>query len=92
LAGERVEKDMIAVKIGPELLMLVAGPPGHLERKPKPVTPHDLTQHTCIDLRLPTLRGLYAWEFERGCSSMHSDVASEHATWRPRRERRCNSC
>ncbi|MBB3977567.1 DNA-binding transcriptional LysR family regulator [Rhizobium azooxidifex] len=63
--GERVEKDMIAVRIGPELRMVVAGSPGYFERHPKPVTPHDLTQHSCINLRLPTLGGLYAWEFER---------------------------
>ncbi len=63
--GERVEKDMIAVKIGPELRMVVAGSPDYFERHPKPVTPHDLTHHTCINLRLPTLGGLYTWEFEK---------------------------
>ncbi|MCV3736111.1 LysR family transcriptional regulator [Rhizobium sp. TRM96647] len=63
--GERVEKDMIAVRIGPELRMVVAGSPAYFERHPKPVTPHDLTQHRCINLRMPTLGGLYAWEFER---------------------------
>ncbi len=63
--GERVEKDMIAVRIGPELRMVVAGSPAYFEQNPKPQTPHDLTQHRCINLRLPTLGGLYAWEFER---------------------------
>ena len=63
--GERVEKDMIAVRIGPELRMVVAGSPEYFERHPKPQTPHELTQHTCINLRLPTLGGLYAWEFEK---------------------------
>lgn len=63
--GERVEKDMIAVKIGPELRMLVAGSPEYFKRHPEPLTPHDLTRHRCINLRLPTLGGLYAWEFER---------------------------
>ncbi|MBO9126799.1 MULTISPECIES: LysR family transcriptional regulator [unclassified Rhizobium] len=63
--GERVEKDMIAVKIGPELRMVVAGSPEYFERHPKPITPQDLTHHTCINLRLPTLGGLYAWEFEK---------------------------
>ena len=63
--GERVEKDMIAVRIGPELRMVVAGSPAYFEQHPKPVTPHDLTQHRCINLRMPTLGGLYAWEFER---------------------------
>ncbi|SCW47583.1 DNA-binding transcriptional regulator, LysR family [Rhizobium mongolense subsp. loessense] len=63
--GEGVEKDMIAVRIGPELRMVVAGSPQYFERHTKPRTPHDLTQHTCINLRLPTLGGLYAWEFEK---------------------------
>ncbi len=63
--GERVEKDMIAVRIGPELRMVVAGSPDYFERHAKPQTPHDLTQHACINLRLPTLGGLYAWEFEK---------------------------
>lgn len=63
--GERVEKDMIAVRIGPELRMVVAGSPAYFERNPKPRTPYELTQHRCINLRLPTLGGLYAWEFER---------------------------
>lgn len=63
--GERVEKDMIAVRIGPELRMVVAGSPDYFRRHPKPLTPHDLTQHACLNLRLPTLGGLYAWEFEK---------------------------
>ena len=44
---------------------MVAGSPGYFERTPKPQTPHDLTQYNCINLRLPTLGGLYTWEFER---------------------------
>jgi DNA-binding transcriptional LysR family regulator len=63
--GESIEKDMIAVRIGPELRMIVAGSPDYLVRNGKPDTPHDLTRHNCINLRLPTLGGLYAWEFER---------------------------
>lgn len=63
--GEQVEKDMIAVRIGPEMRMVVAGSPEYFARNPKPATPHDLLHHTCINLRLPTLGGLYTWEFER---------------------------
>lgn len=63
--GEQVEKDMIAVRIGPEIRMAVVGSPAYFEKHPKPGTPHDLTQHACINLRLPTLGGLYAWEFEK---------------------------
>jgi DNA-binding transcriptional LysR family regulator len=63
--GESIEKDMIAVRIGPEMRMVVAGSPDYFARNPKPQTPYDLTQHNCINLRLPTLGGLYTWEFER---------------------------
>ena len=63
--GESIEKDMIAVRIGPALRMVVAGAPDYFERYPRPQTPHDLTGHNCINLRLPTLGGLYAWAFER---------------------------
>ncbi|MFJ7356478.1 LysR family transcriptional regulator [Phyllobacterium sp. NPDC097923] len=63
--GEHIEKDMIALKIGPEMRMLVVGSPDYFERHPKPLTPHDLTKHRCINLRLTTVGGLYAWEFEK---------------------------
>ncbi|MBK5568965.1 LysR family transcriptional regulator [Ensifer sp. SSB1] len=63
--GERVEKDMIAVRIGPDLRMVVAGSPEYFKHHPKPQTPHDLMHHACLNLRLPTLGGLYAWEFEK---------------------------
>jgi DNA-binding transcriptional LysR family regulator len=63
--GEQIEKDMIAVRIGPPLRMIVVGSPGYFARHPKPTTPHELTQHICINLRLSTLGGLYAWEFEK---------------------------
>ncbi len=61
--GEQVAKDMIAVRIGPEMRMAVVGSPDYLVDRPIPETPHDLTHHACINLRLPTLGGLYAWEF-----------------------------
>ena len=63
--GEQVAKDMIAVRIGPDLRMAVVGAPSYLADHPAPRTPHDLTAHSCINLRLPTLGGLYAWEFEK---------------------------
>lgn len=63
--GEAVAKDMIAVRIGPDLRMAVVGAPAYFAAHPAPKTPHDLTRHTCINLRLPTLGGLYAWEFEK---------------------------
>ncbi|GGB13303.1 LysR family transcriptional regulator [Brucella endophytica] len=63
--GEQVAKDMIAVRIGPDLRMAVVGSPAYFEKHPAPQSPHDLTEHNCINLRLPTLGGLYAWEFEK---------------------------
>jgi len=63
--GEQVEKDMVAVPIGPPMRMMVAATPGYFARRPPPRTPRDLTGHVCINLRLPTAGGLYAWEFER---------------------------
>ncbi|MGU3541101.1 LysR family transcriptional regulator [Methylobacterium sp. A54F] len=64
--GEQVEKDMVAVRIGPDMRMAVVGAPGYLAGRAKPRGPHDLTEHRCINLRLPTRGGIYAWEFEKG--------------------------
>lgn len=64
--GEQVAKDMVAVRIGPDIRMAVVCAPSYLARHPQPKIPQHLTTHTCINLRLPTLGGLYAWEFERG--------------------------
>ena len=60
--GEQVAKDMIAVRIGPDLRMAVVGAPSYFAGRATPKTPHDLTRHACINLRFPTLGGLYAWE------------------------------
>jgi len=64
--GEQVARDMIAVRIGPDLRMAVVGAPSYFERRPKPRNPEDLTAHSCINSRLPTYGGLYAWEFAKG--------------------------
>jgi DNA-binding transcriptional LysR family regulator len=63
--GEQVAKDMIAVRIGPDMRMAVVGAPAYFARNPAPVTPQDLTAHNCINIRLPTYGGLFAWEFDR---------------------------
>lgn len=63
--GEQVAKDMIAVRVGPDLRMAVVGSPVYFQRHPKPKSPHDLTQHNCITIRLPTHGGIFAWEFEK---------------------------
>ena len=65
-SGEMVAKDMVAVRIGPDLRMAVVGAPSYFAKRPPPGTPQDLTAHNCVNLRLPTHGGLYAWEFERG--------------------------
>ncbi len=64
--GELVDKDMIAVRVGPDLRMAVVGSPSYFATHAKPRTPQDLTSHNCINLRLPGHGGVYVWEFERG--------------------------
>jgi DNA-binding transcriptional LysR family regulator len=63
--GESLDKDMIAVRIGPDVRMAVVGAPSYFARRPLPKAPQDLTTQDCINLRLPTYGGLYAWEFEK---------------------------
>lgn len=65
-SGEMVAKDMIAVRIGPDMRSAVVGAPSYFSGRARPKTPQDLTGHSCINLRLPTHGGLYAWEFEKG--------------------------
>lgn len=64
--GEQVAKDMIAVRIGPDLRLAVVGAPAYFAERRAPQQPQELTGHNCINLRLPTRGGLYAWEFEKG--------------------------
>ena len=63
--GEQVAKDMIPVRIGPELRMAVVATPSYFEQYAVPTTPQDLTAHNCINVRLQTYGGIYAWEFEK---------------------------
>ncbi|HVJ02944.1 MAG TPA: LysR family transcriptional regulator, partial [Sphingomonas sp.] len=63
--GEIVARDMISVPIGPEARMLAVASPGYFAAHGRPQTLEELTQHRCINLRLPTYGGLYAWEFEQ---------------------------
>jgi len=64
--GEQIEKDMIAVRIGPDVRMLVVGAPAYFAARTAPHGPQELTAHNCINMRLPTRGGLYAWELEKG--------------------------
>ncbi|MGF6448485.1 LysR family transcriptional regulator [Paraburkholderia youngii] len=63
--GDQVAKDMIAVRIAPDLRMAVVGARGYFAKHKRPRKPQDLTEHNCINLRLPTYGGLFAWEFEK---------------------------
>jgi DNA-binding transcriptional LysR family regulator len=63
--GEQVAKNMIAVRIGPEMRMAIVASPKYFERHPVPETPQDLTSHNCINMRLPTYGGLFPWGLER---------------------------
>ena len=63
--GEQVERDMVAVPVGPDQRMAVVAAPRYFLARSKPFRPQDLTQHNCINFRQPTRGGLYAWEFER---------------------------
>jgi DNA-binding transcriptional LysR family regulator len=65
-SGEQVAKDMIAVRIGPDMRMAVVGSPSYFKGHAEPAKPQELIAHNCINLRLPTHGGLYAWEFEKG--------------------------
>jgi DNA-binding transcriptional LysR family regulator len=72
--GEQVEKDMVAVRIGPDLRMAAVAAPAYLAHHPAPHTPHDLARHECINLRLPTLGGFYPWEFEKSGRALNVRV------------------
>jgi DNA-binding transcriptional LysR family regulator len=64
--GEQVAKDMIAVRVGPDMRMAVVGAPSYFAKWSPPRRPQELISHNCINLRVPTRGGLYAWEFEKG--------------------------
>lgn len=61
--GESVEKDMIAVRIGPDWRLVAIAAPAYLAGHPAPQHPHDLVHHSCINMRQVSAGGLYAWEF-----------------------------
>jgi DNA-binding transcriptional LysR family regulator len=63
--GEQVAKDMIALRIGPDFHQALVGAPSYFARRTRPDTPHDLTAHACINLRLPTSGGLWTWPFAK---------------------------
>ena len=72
--GDQVEKDMVAVRISPEMRIAVVGSPAYFSRKAAPQTPQELSAHTCINLRLPTYDSLLTWEFERDGHQLKAHV------------------
>jgi DNA-binding transcriptional LysR family regulator len=65
-SGDIIDRDMIAVPIGADQRMAAVASPAYLARHPVPRHPNDLTDHRCINMRLPTHGGLYVWEFQQG--------------------------
>jgi DNA-binding transcriptional LysR family regulator len=76
-SGVQVAKDMIAVRIGPDMRMAIVGAPSYFEKRSVPKKPQDLTEHNCINLRLPIHGGLYAWEFEKGGRELRARVEGQ---------------
>lgn len=75
--GGQVAKDMIAVRIGPDMRMAVVGSPAYFRQHPHPTTPHELTEHNCITIRLPTYGGIFAWEFEKNGQELRVRVEGQ---------------
>lgn len=76
-SGEQVARDMIAVRIGPDIRMAVVGAPSYFKGRSEPRKPQDLVAHNCINLRLPTHDSLYAWEFEKGSRELKVRVEGQ---------------
>jgi len=75
--GEQVAKDMIAVRIGPDTRMAVVGAPSYFAKRSPPKKPQELIGHNCINLRVPTRGGLYAWEFEKSKRQLRVHVEGQ---------------
>ena len=72
--GDTIDKDMIAVPIGPKLRMAAVASPAYFASQPAPKAPSDLVAHRCINMRFPTHGGLYVWEFERRAEKLNVRV------------------
>lgn len=75
--GESLEQDMIAIPISPKMRIAVVATPEYWSKKGKPATPHELVNHNCINLRLPTYGGTYAWEFEKDAKVINVNVKGQ---------------
>ncbi|MBB6219387.1 LysR family transcriptional regulator [Rhizobium leguminosarum] len=77
--GEALAKDMVALRIGPELRMAIVGSPAYFAKNPPPRTPQDLAAHRCINLRMLSGGGLYAWELEKEARELRVRVEGQLA-------------
>ena len=84
-SGEQVAKDMIAVRIAPDMRMAVVGAPSYFRKRSEPKRPQDLIGHNCINLRLPTHGGFYAWEFQKAGRELRVRVRGSSRSMRQRR-------
>jgi len=75
--GDQVAKDMIAVRLSPDMRMAVVAAPSYFAKRDPPKTPRDLIAHNCINLHLPTYGGLYAWEFDRNGEALKVRVEGQ---------------
>lgn len=75
--GETIAQDMVAVRIGPDMRMAAVATPAYLESHRPILVPADLSDHNCINLRFPTLGGLYAWEFEKDGRELNVHVTGQ---------------
>lgn len=75
--GDQVAKDMIAVRISPDIPMAIVGAPSYLANRTVPDTPEDLLDHQCISLRMTTTKALYAWELKKGKRETQARVSGQ---------------
>lgn len=75
--GESLDQDMIAIPISPQMRMAVVATPEYWNKHGKPETPHELVNHNCINIRLPTFGGIYAWEFEKDAKVLNVNVKGQ---------------
>jgi DNA-binding transcriptional LysR family regulator len=75
--GETIAKDMVAMRIGPDMRMAAIASPAYFAVREPPQAPHDLAEHSCVNLRFPTHGGLYIWEFEKDGRALNVRVEGQ---------------
>jgi DNA-binding transcriptional LysR family regulator len=75
--GETIAKDMVAMRIGPDMRMAAIASPAYFAGREPPRAPHDLAEHRCVNLRFPTHGGLYIWEFEKDGRALNVRVEGQ---------------